>query len=74
MEHNENYGPVFGNQSLAIRFNMREGYCSTNGGPTDLFDIPTDTKGNSILTGEGWKRAPDSKEFGIEELEVFYFE
>jgi len=74
VEHSEDYGPVFGNQSLAVRFNMREGYCSTNGGPTDLFDIPTDWKGNSLLTGEGSRRLPDAKEFSIEELEVFYFE
>jgi len=49
----------------------RGGLCWTNEKGIGLYRIPTDTEGNSVLTGEGSDTKDDRKRFTIKELEVF---
>jgi hypothetical protein len=49
--------------------------CSTNGTEYDNYKVPTDSSGNSLLTGDGAGKADDKKKFtlaGIETWSVIY--
>ena len=73
------YGPQFSwslslwnNHMMNAPDNCR---CFTNGVGTDNYKVPTDSSGNSLLTGEGAGKADDKKTFtlaGIETWSVIY--
>jgi hypothetical protein len=50
-------------------------YCHTNGALFDIYNVPTDSSGNSLLTGDGAGKDDDDKKFtlaGIETWSVIY--
>lgn len=48
-----------------------KGFCWTNAIDEGMYPILTDSRGNSVLTGEGSVEETDRKNFTVEELEVF---
>jgi hypothetical protein len=73
------YGPFF-RSSLGVRDNKMMNApdncgCYTNGCEYDNYKVPTDSSGNSLLTGDGAGKADDAKKFtlaGIETWSVIY--
>jgi hypothetical protein len=73
------YGPCY-RASLAVRDNQMMNapdncFCDTNGAPGNIYNVPTDFSGNSLLTGDGAGKADDDKKFtlaGIETWSVIY--
>ena len=62
-------GPVFGEDTLALRFDLRTGACATTGSEL-CYSIPCDAEGNSLLTGDGAGKEPHEKGFTCTELVV----
>jgi len=72
--HGSNWGPSWRGSLNAYNNPMNRdkgGNCFTNEACNGLYRIPTDSEGNSILTGEGSGYKTDEKKFTIRELEVF---
>jgi hypothetical protein len=46
-------------------------YCSTNGAWGDGYKVPTDSSGNSLLTGDGDGKDDDEKKFTLEGIETW---
>lgn len=71
------WGPSFGEGSLALCGNemngLRNGRCFTVGRweESDVYEIPEDDEGNSILTGEGHEDEGGEKFFTCVALEVY---
>ena len=73
------YGPYF-RSSLGVGNNQMMNapnncYCWTNDAGTDNYNVPTDSSGNSLLTGDGAGKADNAKTFtlaGIETWSVIY--
>ena len=64
-------GPVFGVNSLIFDSNMRSGWSNTNEKEEEFYNIPIDSEGNSMLTGEGKQNLNGLKNFTCMELEVY---
>jgi hypothetical protein len=50
-------------------------WCNTNGCVNDAYKVPTDSSGNSLLTGDGAGKDDNEKKFtlaGIETWSVIY--
>lgn len=70
------HGPYFGNNSLTLQNHEvmnaeSNGRCRTNGQGFDYFNIPNDSEGNSILTGEGNGQEDDGKTYTCVEIEAY---
>ena len=79
VRHSIEYGPTFGYCSLALwddpMNDENSGWCFTNGSGhswgRDNYNIPNDSEGNSVLTGDGSGIADCDKKFTCVELEVY---
>jgi hypothetical protein len=72
--HASCYGPSWYGSLAAYHSPMNSvdgGYCFTNEEGSGKYRIPTDSEGNSVLTGQGSHYKHDNKRFTIKELEVF---
>ena len=56
------------NQMMNARDNCN---CHTNGSTYDNYKVPTDTSGNSLLTGDGAGKPDGGKTFSLEALEAW---
>ena len=47
------------------------GWCSTNGTTYDIYKVPNDALGNSLLTGDGAGKADNAKKFTLATIETW---
>ena len=75
--HNKDWGPSFGGYSLSLHGKMMnqpfQGICFTigEGKGNNIYDIPEDFLGNSIITGQGLETEGRGKRFTCVALEVY---
>ena len=70
------HGPSFGKSSLRVLSNVMMNdadncYSCTNGRGDDNFNVPSDTQGNSILTGDGQGKGDYMKQFTLAGIETW---
>ena len=71
----DGYGPLF-RGSLGVRSNQMMNApdncrCSSNGSDHDNYNVPTDSSGNSLLTGDGAGKPDDEKRFTLAAIETW---
>jgi hypothetical protein len=69
------FGPVF-RASLGVTSNQMMNapdncWCDTNGASSDSYKVPTDSSGNSLLTGDGAGKDDDAKKFTLAAIETW---